>query len=284
MGLCDKEATMHLPRASICIGSLLLLAACGGGGSDAGTAPAAMPPNGTTSTCFNNTALTPGTVLDTLTRATYPGATGTATFTSHTTVGGITAFNGASARQAIETMSFTPDAALAATGQPASTSTLTHFYSPDSAAASVKEFGDTGTSTANGSATATTLSIVNTPYVESRFTMTSGGSFTQSYTSVQTATAGGVVRSTTYGYVKAVQYNGIVSVTVPAGTFQACQFVETGTVSTNGSAPVSTGTSTHWVGVTNGVLLRTVTTTGVAPATSTSTFDLLSASINGAAI
>ena len=270
---------MHLRQLALGATTLSLLAACGGGGGDAGT----TAPIGTTGSCFNTASQTAGATLDTVTRASYT-TPGTASYASHTVVGGTTTFNGGTARQTTETVLFSPDATLAATGQTASTTTATHFYSTDSGATSVKELGDTVVSGAPGSAVTTTINVVNTPYIESRFMLATGASFTQSYTNVQSGTIGGVVRSTTYAYVKTTQYNGIVSVTVPAGTYQACQFVETGTVSVNGSVPTSTGMSTLYVGVTNGVLLRTVLVTGTAPATSTTTVDLLSAAINGVGI
>ncbi|MEO8250592.1 MAG: hypothetical protein ABI589_14620 [Burkholderiales bacterium] len=80
-----------------------------------------------------------------------------------------------------------------------------------------------------------------------------------------------------------VRFKGMARVTVPAGTFDACEFEST-TV-TKDTRSVSTVTATGWIGVGNGLPLKAIgrasrTPTPIPGATVT-TIELLSASIDG---
>ena len=72
-------------------------------------------------------------------------------------------------------------------------------------------------------------------------------------------------------------YRGVETITVPAGTFQACRFESWVTSTDQGSEPISARPVISWYGVGNGVLLKT----GSRGADGAAVTELLSASING---
>lgn len=103
-----------------------------------------------------------------------------------------------------------------------------------------------------------------------RFDLAAGESYVQEYEeTIETSFPG--FNDTEQATVRVITtFKGIESVTVPAGTFQACKFVEQLT-----DGPFAT-TTTEWFGVGNGLLLKSVD--------DNETSELVSATINGASI
>ena len=148
-------------------------------------------------------------------------------------------------------------------------------------ARNVKEYGAETTSAPSSAPQTTQLvTTVTNPFVQAGFFLVPQASFTQSYT--QTVTSSRSVQVS--NYVKMVTFAGTVSVAVPAGTFQACQFVETGTVAMAGGSPMPTGTTTSWIGVGSGLQIKLQVASTVPGAPISSTFELVSASINRVAV
>lgn len=103
-----------------------------------------------------------------------------------------------------------------------------------------------------------------------RFDLAAGESYVQEYEeTIETSFPG--FNDTEQATVRVITtFKGIESVTVPAGTFQACKFVEN-----LSDGPFAT-TTMEWFGVGNGMLLKSVD--------DDETSELVSATINGAAI
>jgi hypothetical protein len=112
---------------------------------------------------------------------------------------------------------------------------------------------------------ATTVASVWTPPVITRFDLNAGESYTQTYSVRVTAAGGGSTNTET----RKTTFVGIESVTVPAGTFRACRFVDETTV-----LGVTTR-GTQWYSGVVGTSVRTSDDAG------TSVTVLESATING---
>ena len=272
------------------------LVACGGGGGGSAetaatpvsnpTAPNApfLPAADTAAVCFNPLLLVSGTTFKTVTRATYSGQ-GTAELVNDMTVVGSSSFNGNSAIKTSETETSKPDALLSAKGQVAGTLSVNRYFIVDVAAGSLKIYGAEQNSGVKFVAPYDVITT-NSPYIETRLELTAGQSFDQSYTQdYKRILPSGVSQPLTANYKKNVLFVGVATVTVPAGTFQACQFIETGTVSYSGSPSVtSTGISKVWRSVGNGLPIKSVFMQDAAGSGIVSTFELLSATINGAVV
>jgi hypothetical protein len=224
--------------------------------------------------------LATGTVFETVSDVTY-GRGGTAVEAITLTVGLPTTVASQLAVSATGGITSTSDAAALASGRASFRADVTRYYNYDATTASLREFGSEIQSQ-NGRAV-----LVNTPFVEARFGMPVGASFTQEYVISTTATpvSGGSVMSAP-SYTKTVTYAGIEAITVPAGTFFACKFVETGTSIAGPGRPVEvTPRSTQWIGRGSGIALRTTVET-LSPITgdvvSTDTYQLRRATINRA--
>lgn len=260
--------------------STAAIVACGGS-TDA--TPPYIAVAGTAGICFNPALFVAGNSIQTSSLATYPGL-GTAQLGNSTTIDGPSTFNGNAVIKTTETETITPDAALIAIGSPASTSPVSRYFLTDSAVPSLKVYGVESTYAATSDPSVQYISkTTNSPYIETRFSLKPGQSFNQIYTQTTvTKLPNGTSQTTINTYTKNILFNGVAAVTVPAGTFQACQFIETGTVTSSVvSISVPTDTLTQWVGVGNGISIKTVTVSGSG---NPITVELTSAAINGAAV
>jgi hypothetical protein len=112
-----------------------------------------------------------------------------------------------------------------------------------------------------GASFSSTVTAVNTPAsVDLRFTLTADQSVTQSVTAQQTQvdTTNGVAAApvtTTTTTTTTIQFVGVEQITVPAGTFNACKYVE--------SIQGETGSKTVWNHTRTGVNLKTISTSNV---------------------
>jgi hypothetical protein len=132
-----------------------------------------------------------------------------------------------------------------------------------------QEFVSFGSTSETTTPFATSSKIVFSPPFRSKhYTLNPGESYTQTYNSITTSTLAGMPpTSTTSTVTHTERYLGQESVTVPAGTFNACKF--------------EIGGLTSWEIVGKGITAKSVTvdTTG-----GTTTLSLTSGSINGSAI
>ncbi|MEM8489734.1 MAG: hypothetical protein AAF756_02830 [Pseudomonadota bacterium] len=88
------------------------------------------------------------------------------------------------------------------------------------------------------------------PFELSRFDLVAGESFTQSYVETFTETTSTSQESISFTREAETRFDGIESLTVPAGTFQACRFT---VIETTGSLETTT---IEWFSVGSGVPLR----------------------------
>lgn len=254
-----------------------------GGGGAAVTLPGAAD---TAAACFNPMLLVEGNSYRTVVRATYSGQ-GTEQQVLDSTVEGSVKFNGVSATKSTSTQANTPDAALMAKGQTSDVSSGASYYSLDASTGSVNFLGFDSSFGVTPSEKIDVKTVYN-PYIETRLSLKPGQSFDQSYSKTETISrSNGTTQSPIVNYKKNVLFVAIAPVTVPAGTFMACQFVETGTradaASLPGAVPISAGVATIWRSVGSGLPLKS-TYTSTAQGSISSTFELMSATINGSAV
>lgn len=259
----------------------VILVACGGS-SD--VPPQYIPVAGTAGVCFNPALYVAGNSFQTSSLVTYPGL-GTAQLGNSTTIDGPSTFNENVVIKTSEVESSTPDSALAAIGSPTYTRPVSHYFLSDASIPSLKLYGEESTSgAAMDPDIEYTFRTTNVPYIETRFNLVAGQKFVQSYEQdtviKQQPNGTSVTRKDTY--TKEILFSGVEAVTVAAGTFQACKFVETGTVTSSvASITLPTDTLIKWVGVGNGLPIKSVT---VSVSASPVTVELISAAINGVAV
>ncbi|MFO1292521.1 MAG: hypothetical protein U1F07_05505 [Rubrivivax sp.] len=164
-------------------------------------------------------------------------------------------------------------------GATTSINTVSDSYSRRTATAEVTMFGTevTTTQSVSGFNVATVNKMVwSPPLVDRRYTMAIGDTLTQSYAGTNTTTTAGILgapgtSSTVQVSVTNVsKFVGIESVTVPAGTFNACKFQEW-------AAATPDDVSTSWLVVGKGVSVKTVS----ASSSGTQTIQARSVKING---
>lgn len=224
-----------------------------GGGSGTGNA----------ASCFNPDLITSG-YRNVLSYKTTDGETGAVVnFTSNTEVKGSATFNG---KSAIESVSQTQ-----ATGDAPSISTTKNYFKVDNSAKRFSYYGSQVDTTAPV-ASSSTLTIA--PERIERFDLNAGESYTQKYSITSTVQVLGFPATVTSDYDSTVTFKGTESVTVPAGTFDACRF-ETNTKSTTSNI-TTTSVYINWVTVNSGVSIKTESEGDVT--------ELVSGSINGVAI
>jgi hypothetical protein len=136
----------------------------------------------------------------------------------------------------------------------------------------LKIFGVVTEAQAQGFDITTTTS--NDPPAEERFDLDPGQSYTQSYTTTQEGgSVGGLqIPATQTQFTVKTTYNGQESVTVPAGTFNACKFTDETTATVSGQS----STATTWLAVGSGQFLKSVS--------EGDSNELISAAINGAPV
>lgn len=292
------------------VAAVAALASCGGGGGGGGDAPAPPPAPAvpvppapvanSAAACFSADSVRTGArieqiALDTISAEVGGRITGggTATITLRTTVDGPATFNGTPAIQSTVYNSFRPDALLAASGFPSFEGTSLSFFSHDPAAFVVRQLGSIAdpTQVADPAAAGALVSgrsvVAYQPAIERRYTLSPGESYTQTYQARSQAfipPRTDAVNSFTTTTTETIKYIGRTTVTVPAGTFEACEYVTDTRITAPGALQPSIYNEVSWVGVGNGQPLKSIVRAPqAAPANSVSinTLELLSASIDG---
>jgi hypothetical protein len=226
---------------------------------------------GTSNGCFDlSLADTQGT--HTVIGYTYSGAI-TGTETVDTTVGAMTTFEGYSARQTalVTTGSHT------AAGQTVAINTNGTTYSAHTGDGQMTQYGlqTVASGSAGGFPITTTIKTVYTPpLVDNQYSLAIGGSVTQSLagsatTTIHTSFGDQVSTSAIPASTSTTTYVGQESVSVIAGTYNACKYQ----VTTAGSSDVTTS----WFIVGKGIPVK-ITTTGTA----SQTIEANSVVLNGA--
>ncbi len=194
------------------------------------------------------------------------------------TVGNVTTFEGSSAREVTATTTGSNSIA----GISTAIDTEVKAYQTAAANGEVTQYGSIARATTPiaGFSLTNTIKTVYTPaWVDRMFTMTAGQTLVQTYAGTTTTTTGGIAGvpgTTTTSNLSASQttrYLGRESVTVPAGTFNACKFEQFDTASPS-------NVTTSWLAPGNGVMVKTTGTSTQGPQT-ISARTLL---INGAAV
>ena len=227
------------------------------------------------SQCYNFALYTtPGTTSRTV--FDYSGIiTGTQTVVA--TVGEQTTFEGQSARELTAVTTGTNTVA----GLTASIDTQVKAYQNALANGEVTQYGTVVraiTPVAGFNMTSDARTVFSPPWLDRRYTLNAGQTLTQTYTGTTTVVSGGILGSpgttttVTTTTTQNIRFVGIESVTVPAGTFNACKFEDTD--------PASPGSmTTSWIAVNHGFNLKSV---GTGPS-GTQTIVATSVLLNGAA-
>ncbi|MEM7692042.1 MAG: hypothetical protein AAF194_06300 [Pseudomonadota bacterium] len=192
---------------------------------------------GSSASCWNSEMFTAGTQMESEYRVTE--TLGNQVVMSYQGIieGGLT-FNGNAASAIVLD--------IVSTGAVENTA-LSRSYFQIPSARRVRDFGTEVELTSPQMASAVTI---NEPFRLVRFDLNAGESDTQTYTTTTTTDTGDGPNSDTVTTTLVRRFDGIESVTVPAGTFQACRFTETAT--TSGFEDVQR----EWVDVGSGVLLK----------------------------
>ncbi|MFG5410993.1 hypothetical protein ABXN37_26410, partial [Piscinibacter sakaiensis] len=216
--------------------------------------PAPAPAPASASQCFNLAlSETQGTVLRSVFN--YSGIiTGTQTVVA--TVGGLTSFEGATAREIVATTNGTNTIA----GLTTTISTEVKAYNRAAANGEVTNYGaivSAPVTVAGFTVTSNSKTVYNPPWVDRRNTLSAGQQITQTYTGTTTTTTGGLfgtpgsTTTNTATISDVVRFVGIESVTVPAGTYQACKFE-------NWAPATPADVTTNWIVVGSGALAKTL--------------------------
>lgn len=219
--------------------------------------PAPAPATGSALDCYSF-ALT--TTAGTTVRVVYDYSgviTGQQTVAS--TVGGITSFEGFSARETTTTTTGSNTIG----GATVAIDTELKSYQTALANGETTQYGVQlrAVTPAGGFAlTTNSKTVFSPPWVDRRFTLTAGQSIVQTFAGTTTSTSTGIPglpatpTTTNTSSSQTVRFVGIESVTVPLGTYQACKFEEFATATPS-------EVTTNWLALGNGVLLRSTATT-----------------------
>ncbi|GAB3322739.1 hypothetical protein [Haliea atlantica] len=208
--------------------------------------------------CFNAALVTADTVIVARYRSTdASGATLTTNYEQRIQAGA--RFNGRN--------TFKGSSDTRVTGAAPSTSTTDAYFVPDVANYRVTQVG---VEVASTSPVSSETRIVFKPQRLDRFDLSAGQSYSQNYTTEVTTRANGFNNTTNNATATKTTFIGVESVTVPAGSYQACKF-QVETTDSGGNT-----LRNEWFGVGNGMLLKSTE--------SGDTNVLISASINGGAI
>lgn len=199
--------------------------------------------------------------------------TGTQTVTS--TVGQSKTFEGA---QAVETVATTTGTNTVA-GITTTLDTVVKAYTRKTGSAEITYYGALTTSTqlvAGFSIPMETKTVWSPPWVDHRYSLGVGEQLTQTYSGSTTITSGGLlgspgtVTTTPTPVSNVVKFVGIESVTVPAGTYNACKFQDW-------AVATPTEVTTTWIVVGKGMLVKTMAVTK----SGTQTISATSLTLNG---
>ena len=235
------------------------LSACGGGGG--GTAatstgtnatPSSVTGSGDASVCFNPALwATAGTTTHVVSQETYSDGTSPNTITEDSTTLAGQIFNGSPATEIDRSRT---SVTTGSTGGGATTSSSKEYYSVDVPNTTLYQLGSQETRPGSFGTTITTTST-DTPALPLRFNLTAGGSYQTSTTeTTPSSTTPGVNNVSTIS--GPITFVGIESVTIPAGTFQACHMVFGPTHYQDSNGSNYSNTLDAWLGVGNGLVLK----------------------------
>jgi len=220
-------------------------------------------------TCADPLAMTPGSRHRLDLQLSTPVAPGQLRFASTTEVTGPTTFNGFPV-VAVKTSLIEADTVTESTV----------FVGADNM--SLLYYG--GSSDTTGLAGTVKSATTNLRPVAFRYDLSPGESFSQSYDAAIEVTPDGAKVATRNGYSirQTVTFSGIESVTVPAGTFQACKFEFDEVVTANGQVS-SSSRRTTWLAVGIGVAVK-IQVAGSSNPAPDSLIELVGGDINGVAV
>ena len=216
--------------------------------------------SGNASSCWNPDLVAPGTTI-VASYSSTDGQGGNLDFSYDQFIEDGATFNGQSARRGTSNVTSTGD-------EPSTSVTRTFFQIPVD-----QQIRNLGAETEVLSPASATITLTTTPFDLQRFDLSAGQSFSQSFDAEVTTSAGGQSVTITTSFDETITFDGIESVTVPAGTFDACRFTSAVTAVTNIPGGNSTSTSREWFQVGTGMLLKSEDEESSA--------ELESASING---
>jgi hypothetical protein len=153
------------------------------------------------------------------------------------------------------------DASVVATGAAPSKSNTKEYIQVDAPNSLSRTLGIETTVIEPAIATSTTT-ISFTPYRSDVFNLSAGQSFSEQFTTNLTFVVTGFPISSTSEVKRTRQFNGIETITVPAGTFSACKFTENGTSTSQGQTTTDE-TSTLWVMTGDGLPLKAISGSNV---------------------
>jgi len=218
---------------------------------------------GNAASCFNAAFGTQGTKTVTTYKTTDGETSAVINFTSTVEVKGNATFNG---KTAIESISQTD-----VTGAAPSSSSTKSYYKVD---ASAKRTTYYGTILTVATPVAVTTTVKSLPERIERYDLAANESYSQTYSLESSSVVMGFPITSTTEFISKTTFKGIETVTVPAGTFEACRMESTDSTTTLGTSVTST--STNWISTNQGMLLRTEASGDIT--------ELVSGTINGVAI
>jgi hypothetical protein len=150
------------------------------------------------------------------------------------------------------------------------TAVANNFLTADLANKTITNLGGTGDTIVNGVPSGA-IEMEFTPGVESPFNLGAGQKFTQTYTSKTTTNINGAKFTTSLTQEQVINYIGVVSIAIAAGSYQACKFQESSTGKSQGAT--FTNSRTYWLGVGLGIQLKEIN--------ESATTELLAGNIDG---
>ena len=178
------------------------------------------------------------------------------TQTTDYVVGNVTGFEGyAQARENSVILTITPPA------PGTSFESRSKIYVQRTGDAEFTQYGSTGSTRTLIGTTAVTKTVYTPPFVDRRYALALGESYTATQTGTSTTTTSGIPgqpdssSTTSFTFTSTVKFVGRETVTVPAGTYATCRFDST--------TPGSTSATSLWVIDGKGILVKTVAEDGV---------------------
>ena len=208
--------------------------------------------SGSAAECFNPDFLAPGAVNIRKRRRTFAGTGDEQTIDTQRTVMGTATFNG-------ETLIELDGRVETTAGGTTQSATTTEYLELDTNTPQYRLHGTRGMGAAEGVMTNVTQTF--DPPRSDRFDLDPGESYTETYdivaeTDIDTGIDSPITTTTTTQIEKTRTYFGQETITVPAGTFDACKFRDDDTVTLPTGAIEQTSTK-RWFDVDTGLVLRT---------------------------
>jgi hypothetical protein len=218
---------------------------------------------GNAASCFNAAFATQGTKTITTYKTTDGETNAVINFTSTVEVKGNATFNG---KSAIESISQTD-----VTGAVPSSSSTKSYYNVDTSAKRTTYYG---TIVTVATPVAVTTTVKSLPERIERYDLAANESYTQTYSLESSSVVLGFPVTTTTEFTSKTTFKGIETVTVPAGSFEACRMESINSSTTLGTS--ATSTSINWFTKDQGMLVRAEADGDIT--------ELVSGTFNGVAI